>query len=209
VTDDQPAEIERLRRQLRAMSAVTRQLYAQLEALRPTSQLKPRRHGLATEWVAELERTAHPAPVELYVTTDGAVWLREGGTRRGVKSGLLAAALEHQLGPRRTIDRSELEQWVEGPPVEVLEAVTGPPFLVVGGQRLPVRGLPAPFPVPLEAVIRFPEGPELDLRRTIKGGSWAGPSSGVRSVGDLGELARRAGRTGKRYVRRATGAGQA
>jgi len=53
---------------------------------------------------------------------------------------------------------------VDGPPVEVLEGPDGPPFVVVGGQRLAVRGLPLPHPVGAEVRDSFPSGGEIDLR---------------------------------------------
>ena len=73
VTDDPTAEIERLRRQLRAMSAVTRQLHAQLEALRPDAASRSR-----GEWARPIvwlpgPRATRPArPDRVYVAAGGA-----------------------------------------------------------------------------------------------------------------------------------------
>ncbi len=208
MNDDPTAEIGRLRRQLRAMSAVTRQIQAQLAAMQPTAQTRVRRAGQADRWLHDLEKLAQPVQVELLVVGARQIWLLEGNVRRIVKSSLLTLALEQELGPRRPIDASELEQWTEGPPVEVLETTTGPPFLIVGGQRFPLRGLPSPFPVPPEAAARFPQGPELDVwRATRTQGRTSGTLARLRSTRDLSAVAHEVSRRGKRQVRRLTGSG--
>jgi hypothetical protein len=50
-----------------------------------------------------------------------------------------------------------------GVPVEVLEGPSGPAFVIVGGTRCSLRGLPLPHPVSAEEMQRFPEGEGLDL----------------------------------------------
>ena len=57
----------------------------------------------------------------------------------------------------------DVERWSLGPPVEVLEAGTGAAFLVVGGRRLPLRGLPLPYLVSTNDMLLFPEGQELNV----------------------------------------------
>jgi Sulfotransferase family len=47
--------------------------------------------------------------------------------------------------------------------VEVLEAAQGAPFLILGGQRLPIRGLPLPHPLADIDAVAFPEGDEIDV----------------------------------------------
>ncbi|HXH26064.1 MAG TPA: hypothetical protein VNI78_12485, partial [Vicinamibacterales bacterium] len=87
----------------------------------------------------------------------------EGGTRRQISSGIIAAALAHALGAPTEIAESDLERLAEGPPVEVLEGPKGPPFVVVGGRRMAVRGLPLPHPVLGEEAEQFPEGAEVNV----------------------------------------------
>lgn len=201
MSDDPTAETERLRRQLRAMSAVTSQLHAQLRAAQPVSQAKPRRAGQADAWIGELERVALPVQVEVLVTTDRKVWLREGSIRRSVKAGVLTIALERIFGPRRPVEQAELDGLTEGPPVEVFESPSGPMFIVVGGERLPLRGLPAPIPVSQEASGRFPEGPELDVWFAVKS-QLDKAQAVVAPPTAKGGLARRVARGGKRRLKR-------
>jgi hypothetical protein len=176
---------ERMRRHLRAATAVNRQLQAQLEgssiraiapptgAVRddpgllldsaPVGPLTVRRASLGTGWLEELVNSPVVAKPFLVRRPDGATYVVEGRNRRRVKSGLLAAALEQRLGSRREVTEDELEQWPEAAPVELLECPTGPPFLVVGGQRIPIRGIPLTHPVSGDLAARLPEGPELNV----------------------------------------------
>jgi hypothetical protein len=87
----------------------------------------------------------------------------EGTMRRPVKSGILFAALTRVLGEPREMTDREIESWSLGPPVEVLEAGTGPAFVVVGGRRLPLRGLPLPYLVSSADMLLFPEGEEINV----------------------------------------------
>ena len=201
--DQENEEISRLRRQLRALSAVTRQLHAQLATLLPLSQTKVRRGGYADPWLPDLERLAPPVEVEVLTLPTNRLWLREGDTRRAIKSGLLAVALEREFGRRRVVEEPELEQWVEGPPVEVMETAAGPMFVIVGGVKMPLRGLPPPFPVSAEAVARFPEGPELAIWSSSQ--TRGGPRNAAGAVDDLQELARKVRRRTKRELRRLSG----
>ena len=97
---------------------------------------------------------------------DEGIFLVEGTTRRLVTSGLLVPALEQLLGGRQPEVDHELDDLADGPPVAVLEAASGPPFVVVEGKRLSLRGLPLPHPVVSSSYDRLAEGPELDLVRS-------------------------------------------
>jgi hypothetical protein len=176
----------RLRRQLRALAAVNRQLQAQLEgsgiravasppgarAAAPDLLTGPvatggvtsvRRGSVGSAWLEQLAAaTAGDTPF-LARRPDGATFLIDGAYRRRIKAGLLTAALEERLGPRREATDEEFEQWPEGPPVEALEAPSGPPFIVIGGERVPLRGLPLTHPVSAEAAAPFRPGRELSL----------------------------------------------
>src|SRR4029077_7867055 len=92
-------------------------------------------------------------------------FLVEGRLRRQIKAGLLFNALA-PVAPRREMTDDEIDGLEEGPPVEVLEGPSGPAFVVVGGRRLPLRGLPLPHPVSAEEMQFFPEGPELRVAVT-------------------------------------------
>ena len=70
----------------------------------------------------------------------------EGGYRREVRSGLLAAALEEAFGPRKQVTDREFDRWTDGVPVEVLEAPEGPPFVIVGRQAASAPRDTAPLP---------------------------------------------------------------
>ena len=87
----------------------------------------------------------------------------DGDLRRQVKAGMLFAALTRVLGTPRQVSDNDLERWSPGPPVEVLESDSGPAFVVIGGRRLPLRGLPLPYLVSSEDMLLFPEGEELNI----------------------------------------------
>jgi len=176
---------QRLQRHVRAMGAVNRQLQAQLEGGRtwvPSSApgdadlltgpaatlsgaftLGARRSGTANAWLEQLAVSGEGHKPFLVRLTDGRTFLVEGGYRREVPSGLLVAALERMLGSSHGIPNEEAERWTDGVPVEVLEAPQGPPFVVVGGKRLPVRGLPLPYPVSAEQIQMFAQGRDLNI----------------------------------------------
>lgn len=210
---------ERLRRELRAMAVVNRQLQAQLEgqpapatspakgaAPAPAPRSNVRRGGVATAWLGELaDRLPGETPV-LVKAPDGPVYLVEEGRRRLVRSGLLAAALEHHLGSKRaTVAEADIERLPEGPPVEIVEGPSGPPFVIVGGYRLPVRGLPLPHPVAAADLDRFPQGAEIDVYRSNT--PPPPPPPAPSAIGKARELlkgipaARQAARTARRLLK--------
>jgi hypothetical protein len=180
------SEVEqRLQRHVRALGAVNRQLQAQLEGSRTwTPSLGPgdgdllmttggassgavmvgvRRAGAADTWLEHLAVSAEGQKPFLVRLTNRRTFLIEGGYRREVRSGLLLAALERALGSTHPVSNDELARWTAGPPVEVLEGPQGPPFVIVGGKRLPLRGLPLPHPVAAEQVQMFPQGRDLNI----------------------------------------------
>jgi hypothetical protein len=182
-------ELQRLRRQLRAQSAVNRQLHAQLDggtvrvaasgrgAGEPAagegetdsarSALTVRRVTEGGPWIEQLLLYGGGDPFLVRTPTKG-VYVVDGDMRRQVKAGLLAAALTRVLGAPRELGDHELQRWSTGPPVEVMESGTGPAFLIIGGRRLPLRGVPLPYLVSTEDMLLFPEGEELNVsvRRT-------------------------------------------
>lgn len=130
----------------------------------------------------------------------------EDGTRRLVRSGLIGAALEQAMGPVRDATAEELDRWKEGDPVEVLELAGEPPFIVVGGVRRPLRGLPVPHRVDAAGLASFPQGPQLDVaaanvpRSRYQRAQRAAKGSDVFDRG--ARIARRAARKAKGAVRR-------
>ena len=178
---------ERLRRQVRAMAAVNRQLQAQLEGggghgwtpsagqgngdllantgttVLGSSAAGARRAATASSWLEQLVVSDEGAKPFLVQRKNGRTYLVEGGYRREVRSGLVAAALEQKLGRRHAVKDAEFDRWTDGVPVEVLEGPQGPPFVVVGGRRLPLRGMPLPYPVSAEQLQPFPQGSELNV----------------------------------------------
>ena len=176
-------ETERLRRHLRALSAVNRQLHAQLESgtLRAVdpgraradilagvddtgaklSMLTIRRAATGSEWIEQLQLLGGVSDPFLARNPSRGAFLVEGPLRRQVKAGMLFVALERVIGPARDMGDAEIDRFADGPPVEVLEAASGPAFIIVAGRRLPIRGLPLPHPVTAEEMLQFPEGEEL------------------------------------------------
>jgi hypothetical protein len=203
-------ETGRLRRHLRALSAVNRQLHAQLEggprrapdAGRGSddllgganggdnrlSRLAIRRAESGSEWIEQLQLRGTVSDPYLVRSPKLGAFLVEGPLRRQVKAGMLFVALEGLIGAARVLRDTELERLSEGPPVEVLESGSGAAFIVVAGRRLPLRGLPLPYPVTVEEMLSFPEGEEL---RVGAGGGNAGSGSG--SVRRVGSVLRREG----------------
>jgi hypothetical protein len=180
------SEIEqRLQRHVRAMGAVNRQLQAQLEGGRTwtaspgqddgdllTSQVArsssafmagARRAGTANAWLEHLAVSAEGQKPFLVRLANGRTFLIEGGYRREVRSGLLMAGLERALGRSHEVSNDEADRWTDGVPVEVLEGPQGPPFVIVGGKRLALRGLPLPYPVGADQMQLFPQGRDLNI----------------------------------------------
>jgi hypothetical protein len=175
---------QRLQRHVRAMGAVNRQLQAQLEGGRtwtPSSGqgegdllTSPgatsgafiaggRRAGAANAWFEQLATSGEGHKPFLVRLANGRPFLVEGGYRREVPSGLLVAALERMFGPTHTVSSDEAKRWTDGVPVAVLEGPQGPPFVVVGGKRLSLRGLPVSYPVGSDQMQLFPGGRDLNV----------------------------------------------
>jgi hypothetical protein len=179
-TDADSGELHRLRRQLRAQSLVNRQLYAQLDAgnIRVPASGAGTAEGIGKSlnvpriiegatWLEELQMNGGGKPFLVQTPTEGA-WVIEGNMRRQVHAGMLFAALTHVVGASLKVPDEELQRWSPGPPVEVLDSGTGPAFLLVGGRRLPVRGLPLPYLVAYEDMILFPEGEVLNVAAAVR-----------------------------------------
>ncbi|MCU1467953.1 MAG: hypothetical protein JWM72_3881 [Actinomycetia bacterium] len=174
------SETERLRRHLRALSAVNNQLHSQLESgLRRSvdaggdgllaggdaraSILALRRADAGSQWIEQLQLHGSASDPFLVRNSKRGNFLVEGPLRRVIRAGMLFVALESLIGAAREVGDAELDRWNEGPPVEVLEAPSGPAFIIVAGRRLTLRGLPLPNPVTTDEMLRFPEGEELRI----------------------------------------------
>lgn len=151
---------DRLRRELRAMGAVNRQLQAQLDE--PAAATKQRRSTTGGDWIDALAARGATVP-SLVRSTRGEVFVVEGDQKRAVRAGILSAALEEQLGAAIPTPDAALAKWDDGVPVELFEAPNGAPFVVVGGTRRTVRGVPLPHPVSHKQASEFPEGGELNV----------------------------------------------
>jgi hypothetical protein len=176
---------QRLQRHVRAMAVVNRQLQAQLEGGRTwtpsagqseadllTSPAATstgafiggvRRAGAANAWLEQLAVGAEGHKPFLVRVANGKAFLIEGGYRREVPSALLVSTLERVFGPCHTVSADEAKRWTDGVPVAVLEGPQGPPFVVVGGKRRSLRGLPVPYPVSPEQMQLLPPGRDLNV----------------------------------------------
>ena len=176
------SETDRLRRHLRALAAVNRQLYAQVEGTGVVRVAAPgaegdllaeditrgpsvsvRRLGPAAEMADRLATTTTGGTPFLVRDSARTAWVVEGRVRRPIKARMLFDALAGAFEERTLPDR-EIQRLDEGVPVEVFEGPSGPAFVVVGGRAYPLRGLPLPYPVSDEMMARFPKGPELRVR---------------------------------------------
>jgi hypothetical protein len=194
MSDHDVRETDRLRRHVRALSAVNRQLQAQIDggAVRFVSAggagdatgagLRVRRVPDGSMWLEQLRVHGSTVPPFLAHAPRRGVFVVEGTVCRAVKSGLLYSALKHLFGEAREVSDSAVDGWAEGPPVEVFEASSGPPFLVVGGRRLAVHGLPLPYPVSSEEMMFFPEGEQLDIAQPLRPQTKSGPVARVRQL---------------------------
>ena len=176
--DTDSGELGRLRRQLRAQSAVNRQLHAQLDggSVRIASSrgagsegatVNLRRVTEGSSWLEQLQMHGGGKPFLVQTPTQGSYAI-DGEMRRQVKAGMLFAALTRVLGTPRDVSDQDLERWSPGPPVEVLESDSGPAFLIIGGRRLPLRGLPLPYLVSNQDMLLFPEGEELNVAASAR-----------------------------------------
>jgi hypothetical protein len=156
-------EHHRLKQHLLALTAVNHDLAARID-----TGDRARRAEAGAEWAHAEPGTTDLESVHLGRAPDGVTWLIEGDQRRAVRSGLLAAALEAVVGKRGELDARDAEA-VEGPPVEVLEGPSGPPFVLIAGHRLPLRGLPLPHPVP--ALPDLIDGPQVDVSQVGAAGA--------------------------------------
>ena len=121
--------------------------------------------GPVGEWLDDLVTTEPAAVLELARTEDDSLFLLEGTQRRPVPRMLVGALLEADLGAPRDITPAELDDYDEGPPVEVLTTPAGLPFVVVGGRRRPINGYPVPFVIEEDDAERFEEGEPLRVAR--------------------------------------------
>jgi hypothetical protein len=170
----------RLQRHVRAMAVVNRQLQAQLEGGRSwspsagqgegdlltsagTTSSGVRRAGAADAWLEQLSVSSEGHKPFLVRPANGKPFLIEGGYRREVPSALLVSTLERVFGPCHTVSADEAKRWTDGAPVTVLEGPQGPPFVVVGGKRRSLRGLPVPYPVTPEQMQLLPPGRDLNV----------------------------------------------
>src|SRR5438445_10353781 len=112
--------------------------------------LASRRAGPGSGWIEQLQLLGGSSDPFLARSPGRGAFLVEAPLRRQVKAGILFAALENVVGSVRVISDAEIDRFNEGPPVEVFEAASGPAFIVVAGRRLPIRGLPLPYPVTAE-----------------------------------------------------------
>ncbi len=206
-------QLQRLRRELRALSLVNRQLHAQLDGgtVRLSGNTENGSRGALTvrrtteggAWLAHLHLHDGGDPMLVRTPSKG-MYVVEGTMCRRVKSGILFNALTRVIGAPKEMTDQDVERWSTGPPVEVLEAGTGPAFVVVGGRRLPLRGLPLAYLVSNEDMLLFPEGEELNVASSSRP---APPSRTSRAKGVLEKdgAIRGSAKLAKKAVRKVTG----
>lgn len=97
----------------------------------------------------------------------GAAYLVEAGHRRRIKAGRPMPGLERLVGPRRAVSTRPSTACPRAPPLQALEAPSGPPFLVLAGQRVPLRGLPVPTPSASTPSPGSPRDRELNVKPTL------------------------------------------
>lgn len=175
------SETDRLRRELRAVAAVNRQLRAELDgssqrAISPPGGTAPSSGTARDPEGAGAFKSSitggGPASsgvdrIEVVQGPTGIVYLIEGGNVHRIGSNVVAAALEEVFGFRRPIDTDELARYVTAPTIEVYCNEAGRTFVVVAGRRMPVEGLPVVRDAPpgLEATLEA--GEKLNVNHAI------------------------------------------
>jgi hypothetical protein len=129
---------------------------------RPAARERTETH----DWLEELHGLG-PVDTEptLVQDPDGQVFLVEGSLRRPVPRMLVSALLSAEMGQPEDISAEALAELDEGPPVELLQAPSGLPFVVIGGRRRPVNGFAVPHAVEDDQAERFDEGRPLRVYR--------------------------------------------
>lgn len=124
-----------------------------------------RRASLGARWSTELTTLGAGAAPYLAQDLTGRAYVVEGAAKRRVPSGILAAALEDVLGAPRQLSDTELGSMSDGPPVELFEEPAGKNFVVVGGERFDVRGIPQTYPVEVDAARKFPKAGSINAAK--------------------------------------------
>jgi hypothetical protein len=127
----------------------------------------PRRAHDAVGWITAL-LAGSPDPPRFVTGPDGVCSVVEGTVRRTVRSGLLVPSLAVLLGDPQPVTAAELADLTEGPPLEILEARAGEPFVVLGGRRSRLVGFPVTYPVAQDRADALPDGPPLDVVGTAR-----------------------------------------
>lgn len=174
-------EIERLQRELRAVTAVNRQLRAELDGSTQRAIAPPDGGPQATKAARDPEGVGAfkssitgggPASsgvdrIEVVQGPTGIVYLVEGSGVHRIGSNVIAAALEEVFGFRRPIATDELSRYVPAPTIEVYCNEAGRTFVVVAGRRLSVEGLPVVRDAPPGLEATLDAGPKLNVNHAI------------------------------------------
>jgi hypothetical protein len=122
-----------------------------------------RRAAKASTWIEELARAGRVGRPALVRDPSGRVHLLEGGSARPVPSGIIANGLEASLGSPRATDDHELGRLEVGPPVDAFEGPDGAAFVVIGGERRRLAGLPLTHRVSTAQATALPKGATIDV----------------------------------------------
>ncbi|MBV9951104.1 MAG: hypothetical protein JO291_04080 [Acidimicrobiia bacterium] len=129
---------------------------------RPAARERTETH----DWLDELHGTG---PLEdeptLVQDPEGDLFVIEGSLRRPVPRMIVGALLTAEMGQPEPVTAEVIGELDEGPPVDLLQAPSGPPFVIVGGRRRPVNGLAIPHDVEDDQAERFEEGRPLRVYR--------------------------------------------
>lgn len=172
-----------------------------------------RRAERAKGWIEQLARAGRVGDASLVRDPTGLVHLLEGDLARPVRAGIIANGLEASLGPARPIGERDLATRTLGPPVEAFEGPDGAAFVVVGGQRRRLAGLPLTHRVTTAQATALPKGTAIDLahanvsrRRLDQALSWryqlARARAAVRRKGVVGTARAVTGRSTKALRKR-------
>ena len=174
-----------------------------------------RRAQRGATWIDELAIKGRAGNPHLVRSRSGRVYLVEGPNARPVPSGIIAHGLERSFGATRDAPDSEMSGFAPGVPVEVFEGDDGHAFLVIGGERWRLKGLPLSHHVDPRHEAMLARGSTIDLsaanvssRRLTEALSWRFQLERIRATvrrrGVLGTARAVAGR-GRRALKTRSG----
>ena len=119
-------------------------------------------------WLAQLRNQRNLEPPRLVRSASGGIYLIDGQFKRHVPTWLVVRALEDLYGATEPAN-DELAAYEDGPPVGMIANADGHVYLIAGGQRHVVRGLPVPLAASTDQLDKIPVAKgTIDVYRSVE-----------------------------------------